>query len=349
MIHSPRSTTIVGRRSPAVRYGPAKLNLTLAVLDRRVDGYHSLNSVMVPLALRDALTVSAAPAGARQDTLRISGIALPVEPDNLVLRAIAATRAAVLGNRPGVASAAPFLAARLSKRIPVAAGLGGGSSDAAAAMDAALALWNATLTSRQAMGVASSLGSDVPFFLAHGPALVRGRGELVDPLPQLLGEPPAVLLVTPQAAISTAAVFAAFDAETPLAPPAPPIQTARSSTSALAVSDNLAAAMRSGLTVPGLLELARDLAEANDLLGAAQSVAPWLDGLRVALADLLARPVGLSGSGPTLWALYASLPQARQAAGMVRQGGAKGVFPAIGAGEPFVKVTSFARIPVTRP
>lgn len=349
MMRSPGADPMAGRRLPVVRYGPAKLNLTLAVLGRRVDGYHSLHSVVVPLALRDALTIAAAPAGASQDSLRISGIALPVEPDNLVLRAIAATRAAVLGNGRGLASAAPFLAARLSKRIPVAAGLGGGSSDAAAAMDAALALWNATLTSQQAMAVAASLGSDVPFFLTHGPALVRGRGELVEPLAQILGEPPAVLLVTPKAAISTAAVFAAFDAGTPLAPLAPPIQTARFATAALVVSDNLATAVRSGLTVPELLELARDLAEANDLLGAAQSVAPWLAGFRATLADLLARPVGQSGSGPTLWALFPSLPQARQAARLVRQGSAKGVFPAIGAGQPFVAVTSFAPVPATRP
>ncbi len=207
-------------RLHVVRHAPAKLNLTLAVVGRRSDGYHSLHSVMVPLTLGDALTLSAAPAGATEDALTISGLSLAVTPDNLVLRAIVATRAAVesagavpsgqADAGPAASGGTPFLAARLVKRIPMAAGLGGGSSDAAAAIDAALAVWNATLTPAQATDVAAGLGSDVPFFLARGAALVTGRGEFVEPLPQLEGEPPAVLLVTPQLPISTAAVFATF-------------------------------------------------------------------------------------------------------------------------------------------
>ena len=182
-----------GARLHVVRHAPAKLNLTLAVTGRRDDGFHSLHSVMVPLTLSDALTVSAAPSGAVADSLRIFGLSLSAVPENLVLRAIAATRAAVMQGVPGTAVETPRLAARLSKRIPVAAGLGGGSSDAAAAMNAALAIWNATLTPAQATAVAASLGSDVPFFLARGAALITGRGEFVEPLPQVLGEPePAV-------------------------------------------------------------------------------------------------------------------------------------------------------------
>jgi 4-diphosphocytidyl-2-C-methyl-D-erythritol kinase len=334
-------------RLHVVRYAAAKLNLTLAVVGRRSDGYHSLHSVMVPLTLGDALTVSAAPAGAVEDSLSISGLSLAATPENLVLRAIAATRAAVSESGPGESGPAesgpgesgpgapvetPLLTARLVKRIPMAAGLGGGSSDAAAAMDAALAVWNATLTAAQATDVAASLGSDVPFFLARGAALVTGRGEFVEPLPELKGEQPAVLLVTPQLPISTAAVFAAF------AGGAGPRPASR----ALAVSVSLAAAMRFGLAVPRLLELAGDLAGANDLLPASQSVAPDLPGFMEALGELLSRPVGLSGSGPTLWALYPSLPEARKAARIVRLGLLDGRLPAIGAGEPFVVATSVA-------
>ncbi|HEX7496292.1 MAG TPA: hypothetical protein VF349_06635 [Candidatus Limnocylindrales bacterium] len=305
---------------------------------------------MVPLTLSDALTLSLAPSGAVADSLRISGLSLSAAPENLVLRAIAATRAAVRESIPGAAVETPRLAARLSKRIPVAAGLGGGSSDAAAAMSAALAIWNAALTPAQATAVAASLGSDVPFFLARGPALTTGRGEFVEPLPQVQGEPPAVLLVTPRLAISTASVFEAFASGArplqpsgPLPPAGPP--SAGPPSRALAVSTSLAAAMRSGLAASALIDLAGELAGANELLPAAQSVAPDQAGFMGALGELLKRPVGLSGSGPTLWVLYPSLPEARKAARAVRQGIQDGRLPAIGAGEAFVVATAMAAPP----
>ncbi len=325
-----------GGRLHVVRFAPAKLNLTLAVLGRRDDGYHSLHSIMVPLTLGDALTVATAPAGATHDSLRVSGLAVSATPDNLVLRAIAATRAAVLESSPGAAPETPPLAARLTKGIPVAAGLGGGSSDAAAAMDAALAAWHGSLTESQAATVAASLGSDVPFFLARGNALVTGRGEFVEPLPQMRGEPPAVLVVTPQIAISTAAVFAAFAAG---ARPRPAEGSARTS---LDVSEALAAAMRAGLAASGLLKLAGALVGANDLLPASQSVAPQLRAFIAALRGLLERPVGLSGSGPTLWVLYPSLPEARRAARLVRLGMLDGRLPRVGSGGAFVGAASLA-------
>jgi 4-diphosphocytidyl-2-C-methyl-D-erythritol kinase len=340
---------LAGGRLHVVRYAPAKLNLTLAVMGRRDDGFHSLHSVIVPLTFSDALTVSAAPGGDVADSLRISGLSLSAAPENLVLRAIAATRAAVLESILGVAAETPRLAARLSKRIPVAAGLGGGSSDAAAAMDAALAVWNATLTPAQATAVAASLGSDVPFFLARGPALITGRGEFVETLPQVQGEPPAVLLVTPRLAISTASVFAAFAGGARPRPPAGPLPPAGQPSRALAASTSLAAAMRSGLAASALLELAGELAGANELLPAAQSVAPDLAGFMRALGELLRRPVGLSGSGPTLWALYPSLPGARRAARAVRLGMLDGRLPAIGTGDAFVVATAMAARPEDPP
>jgi 4-diphosphocytidyl-2-C-methyl-D-erythritol kinase len=334
-----------GGRLHLVRYAPAKLNLTLAVTGRREDGFHSLHSVMVPLTLSDALTLSLAPSGAVADSLRISGLSLSASSENLVLRAIAATRASVRESILGAAVQTPRLAARLSKRIPVAAGLGGGSSDAAAAISAALAIWNAALTPAQATAVAASLGSDVPFFLARGAALITGRGEFVEPLPQVQGEPPAVLLVTPRLAISTASVFAAFAAGSRLLPPGGPLPSAEPQSRALAVSTSLAAAMRSGLAASALIDLAGELAGANELLPAAQSVAPDLAGFMGALRELLKRPVGLSGSGPTMWVLYPSLPGARKAARAVRQGMLDGRLPAIGAGEAFVVATAMAATP----
>jgi 4-diphosphocytidyl-2-C-methyl-D-erythritol kinase len=331
------SGRIVPDPSPlhVIRHGPAKLNLTLAVLGGRADGFHSLHSIMVPLALGDALTVSVAPRSPA-DTLRVVGVPVTTGPDNLILRAIAATRAAVMAGHMGPieTSAAlaevPSLAVRLTKCIPVAAGLGGGSSDAASAIDAALAAWGTTLPRHVAREVAASLGSDVPFFLAGGAALVTGRGEFVEPLPDLVGEPPAVLLVTPRVAMSTASVFAAYDG------------AARSSRRSTAhdISRGLAEEMRAGLTAERLLARAADLGAANDLYSASLDAVPELKEFRRELASLVGRPVCQSGSGPTAWVLYDSLAAARKAVRFVRLAVADGRLPSIGEGEPFVDATT---------
>jgi 4-diphosphocytidyl-2-C-methyl-D-erythritol kinase len=223
---------------------------------------------------------------------------------------------------------------RLTKRIPVAAGLGGGSSDAAATVAAALEAWGAALPDEAIRHLAASLGSDVPFFLAGGVALVTGRGEFVDPLPDLRGRAPAVLLVTPRLAVSTQAVFAAYAGG------------ARPATSAaLAASERLATDLRAGLHATSLLARAEDLAAANDLLAAALAVAPALAAFRAALGRALGRPIGQSGSGATAWILYPSLAAARRAARLVRQAILDGALPAIGDGEPFVAACTI-RAPV---
>jgi 4-diphosphocytidyl-2-C-methyl-D-erythritol kinase len=318
-----------------LRIAPAKLNLTLAVVGRRDDGYHALHSVMVPLAHGDAVAVTclAANLQLRGDSLRVAGNSISEGPENLVLKAIAAARDAVRATWPGAPADPPWLAARLTKRIPVAAGLGGGSSDAAATVAAALEAWGATLSGGELAALAASLGSDVPFFLAGGAALVTGRGEVVEPLPPLRGEAPAVLIVTPRLPVSTPAVFAAYDAG---ARPA--------TSSAQAMSECLAADLRAGMSGADLvaLGLAPELAAANDLLPATLSVAPALDAFREALADLLGRPVGQSGSGPTAWLLFDTLAGARKAARFVRLGMRDGRLPRIGDGEPFVEATTIA-------
>ena len=159
------------RLAPVVRIAPAKLNLTLAIVGRRSDGFHALHSVMVPLALADRLSLAVMPAG--DDTLHTSGFDPGPPESNLVTKAIRGARAALRGS--GMAT--PPLAVRLDKQIPVAAGLAGGSSDAAAAIDAALEAWGGELTQERQAELAAFIGSDVPFFLAGGPALVEGRGE----------------------------------------------------------------------------------------------------------------------------------------------------------------------------
>ena len=326
-----------GARIHVVRFAPAKLNLTLAVTGRRSDGYHSLHSVMVPLSLGDALTVSAAPPSAGRDTLRVTGLTLTSTPDNLVFKAIAGVRAAITETWPGAPSVPPPLAARLAKRIPVAAGLGGGSSDAAAAIAAALAVWGGSLPAEETAVLAALLGSDVPFFLAAGAALVTGRGEFVEPLGDIesapqSGEGPAVLLVTPQLPVATAAVFKAYAGG-----------ARRDGRQALDISETLVEAMRAGMGVADLQARLPELAQANDLMPAALSLAPGLNTFVAALAKAIGRPVCLSGSGPTLWSLYTTLAEARKAVRFVRLAAVNGTLPLVGNGEPFVAATTIAR------
>ncbi len=172
---------------------PAKINLTLEVLDRRADGYHGIRSVMVPLELADQLTIEPS----LQFTFRCSDAQLETE-DNLAVRAVRAL------------SPAATVAITLEKRIPMQAGLGGGSSDAAGVLLAAMrgALGNSIHSDWVA--TARHLGSDVPFFLVESGALVEGTGERVT----ALGALPAwhVLVVKPPAAVSTAAAYARLDA-----------------------------------------------------------------------------------------------------------------------------------------
>jgi 4-diphosphocytidyl-2-C-methyl-D-erythritol kinase len=319
------------RLAPVVRVAPAKLNLTLAVVGRRPDGFHALHSVMVPLALSDRLSVAVQPDAAGADTLRCEGFPAGADVDNLVLRAIDATRRGVRSLR----GATPPLAARLEKRIPVAAGLAGGSSDAAAVIDAALEAWGATLEDEERQAIAAHLGSDVPFFLAGGPALVEGRGERGTPLHGIRdghADPaaaPGVLLVTPSIPAHTAAVFAAWSDGAMGAPGV-----------ARRTSEHFASEFGSGLTLRAFLERAAILASANDLWPAAAAVVPGLVGLRRALARLLARPIGLSGSGPTLWALYPSLAEAETAAAAVGEALRDGSITAPGDGKPFLTATT---------
>ena len=318
-----------------VRLAPAKLNLTLAVLGRRLDGYHEIHSVMVPLALADRLSV--APATTSHDTLRVEGPDTGPAEDNLVLRAFAATRAAV-----GRAVETFPLAARLEKHIPIAAGLAGGSSDAAAAIDGALEAWgvldpgHAVLdhgTAALRLTVAARVGSDVPFFLAGGPALVEGRGERVTPLPPIRGAAPGILLVTPAVPASTPTVFAAFDAGG--GAPADPRSTRLT-------SEHLALELRAGLSASSLVARAGVLASANDLAAAAGTVVEGLLTLRRGLIRRLGRPVGLSGSGPTLWVLYPSASAAEAAAAEVRDGVVDGSIVPPGDAPPTIIATSIA-------
>lgn len=325
-----------GRRlSPVVRLAPAKLNLTLAVIGRRRDGYHDLHSVVVPLGLADRLSLAVQPAGG--DSIASTGFDPGPPERNLVLRAIDATRRTVAMSWPGAPTPPPALAVRIEKRIPVAAGLGGGSSDAAAAIDAALEAWGAELSPDDRAAVALEVGSDVPLFLVGGAALIEGRGERVTPLHGVHaagGGEAAVVLVTPAVPIRTAEVFAAWSSGAMGEP-----GVARRS------SEHFASEFGSGLTVPRLHERAAVFAAANDLLPATLSLRPDLVPFRRALARTLSRPIGMSGSGPTLWALYPSLAEAQRAADLISGAVDTGTIPSPGVDRPFISVTTIVGSP----
>lgn len=310
---------------PVVRLAHAKLNLTLAVVSREPDGYHRLHSVFVPLGIADRLSL--APTTGATDSLHVVGFDAGDLENNLVIRALTATRKVVGGRWPGGPGPAPALAGRLEKRIPVAAGLGGGSSDAAAAIDGALEAWAAELTTAERLGVAAGIGSDVPFFLVGGPALIEGRGDEVAPLDGLHGTP-GVLVVTPSVAVSTPDVFAAFDA----------IRT-HGDGSVRQTSVHLAEELRAKLSTADLVARAGALTMANDLLAATALLVPALIPFKRALSRLLHRPVGMSGSGPSLWALYPSETEAADAAELVRDALGTQVLIPPGTSDPFVGAT----------
>lgn len=247
-------------------YAPAKVNWTLEVLARRDDGYHEVRSVMQTVDLCDTLEF----APAERLELALEG---PQEPgeDDLVLRA-----ASLLDGGTGRGARI-----RVAKRIPVAAGLGGGSSDAAAALRGLNEMWGLGRSRVDLAEMAAALGSDVPFFLCGGAALAAGRGERVTPLP----EPPVTWLVL-------------------LAPPLGVPDKTKRMYSALAPADfsegshTAAAARRISEGLP--------LAE-SDLYNAFERAAleafVGLDGYRDALLAAGANRVHVAGSGPALFAL----------------------------------------------
>jgi 4-diphosphocytidyl-2-C-methyl-D-erythritol kinase len=177
----------------------AKVNLSLEVLGRRDDGYHELASVVHTISLADDLTIEAA----EHIFTRVEGLE-PLQEENLVTRA-ARLLATALHTQAGAQ-------VTLVKRIPAAAGLGGGSSDAATTLVGLNAQWGTRLSYNALAKLALQLGSDVPFFLRGGAALMSGRGESLQPLPPLRQQ--WLVLVIPATTLpnKTAALYAALQA-----------------------------------------------------------------------------------------------------------------------------------------
>jgi 4-diphosphocytidyl-2-C-methyl-D-erythritol kinase len=183
------------RGEAVVLWAPAKVNLFLEVIGKRADGYHEIATLMVAVSLYDTLEF-------KEDHspdihLRCDHPNLPAGPENLVWRA-----ADFLRQRTGCRRGA---AIRLVKRIPLAAGLAGGSSDAAATLAGLNRLWRLGLAARELAALGAELGSDVAFFFATPAAWCTGRGEQVQPVP--LGKPLWLVLACPEAGLSTAEVY----------------------------------------------------------------------------------------------------------------------------------------------
>ncbi len=255
---------------------PAKVNLYLHVTGRRPDGYHLLDSLIVFADLCD--TVTAAPAERLSLTLAGPFADALDGSDNLVLRAARAL--AAHAGRP------PRAALRLVKHVPVAAGLGGGSSDAAAALRALIRLWGLSIETDELARLALELGADVPVCLSGRAAVVGGVGEVLTPLDRA---PPSchLVLANPRVPLSTAEVFGAFLG--PAGAPAPPL----------------------GPTVDrsDLIDALR--VRRNDLEAPARQCAPVI-GLVLAALDGLpeCRLARMSGSGPTCFALFDTADEA---------------------------------------
>jgi 4-diphosphocytidyl-2-C-methyl-D-erythritol kinase len=260
---------LTARRADIVSVrAPAKVNLFLELLGKRPDGYHEIATLMVAVNLYDTLEFAEEPSG--QLVLTCDHPGLSTGPDNLVRRA-----ADLLRRRTGCDRGARI---HLIKRIPMAAGLAGGSSDAAAALAGLNLLWNLGLSAAELGRLAADAGSDTAFFFATPAAWCTGRGELVSPAP--VARPLHFLLVCPATGLSTAAVYrGATIPEQPVAGDAIRRALARGDAAA----------------VGGLLH--------NRLQAPAERLCPAVAELTERLARLRPAGVRMSGSGSSLFAL----------------------------------------------
>jgi 4-diphosphocytidyl-2-C-methyl-D-erythritol kinase len=273
-----------GKTGRLVLNAAAKVNLALEVLSRRPDGYHEIATVMQTVDLSDRLVLEDADAL----EVRTSAPGVPTDERNLAYRAAAALRQAA-----GITRGARIT---LDKRIPVAAGLGGGSTDAAAALVGLNRLWGLRWPVERLEELAVGLGMDVPFFLRGGAAMATGRGERLRPL---AGAALALVLVNPRFAVSTADMYGRVT-------PAMYSDGGRAQDAATALetrrSSRVARTLYNGLEV------------------AARAAHPQIGHMQAALVAAGALGAVMSGSGPTVFGVARSLEQARQIQARVTRG-----------------------------
>jgi 4-diphosphocytidyl-2-C-methyl-D-erythritol kinase len=285
---------------------PAKINLFFEVASRRQDGFHEIETLMVPVGLYDTLVLRDDPSG--KVTLQArwaAGVSItdcdtagglpsasrftdiPQGDENHAVRAVR-----LLAKAAGINRGAKL---RLIKRIPAGAGLGGGSSDAAAAILAANLAWGLGWSTDRLADVAAQIGSDVPFFLCCRPSVCTGRGEKIKPIDGI-GKLDLVV-VSPPGGLSTAAVYKTCQ------PGRPPLTV-----------DPMVEALRTRS-----LEAIGPLAH-NRLLEPARRMSPWIDRVLDRLSAEHCPAIGMSGSGTSCFAVCRSADHARGVAARLRCG-----------------------------
>lgn len=281
-------------------YAPAKLNLYLEVLGRRDDGFHELETLMAPIRLYDHLRWRLPAPGETQgfslvydpSTAAEFQALAPPNDQNLVWRA-----AELLARTAGVRATGQV---SLTKRIPTQAGLGGGSSDAAAMLVLANAAWKLNYPRSRLAELAGQLGSDAPFFLADQSAVCRGRGERVEPV---AGVPRLHLVVAkPPVGVSTAEAFDSLQAE-------------RVTESKVQDSHRRLEALVDALRGGSLAAAGRRMV--NSLQPAAASLCEWINRLRHAFRSLGCYGHLMTGSGSAYFGIMRSARQARCAAAVL--------------------------------
>lgn len=269
---------------------PAKINISLKVFGKRPDGYHYIKSVMVPVSLHDEVVVEEAEAGIRVET---DDPGIPADETNTCHRA-AALFMEWAGAPKGVR-------VRIRKRIPFEAGLGGGSSDAAATFKGLIAITGRSPDRETLLGMAARVGADVPFFTIGTPALAEGIGERLTPVEWRV--PFHALIVKPPFGLSTREGYSALRRGTGEPPAGEAVPAFRS-------WDDL---------VPSV---------ANDFEGAWEVSRPEIGAIKEELLSAGARAAGLSGSGSAVFGLFENAEAARNARGMLSRAGGRRMFTA---------------------
>jgi 4-diphosphocytidyl-2-C-methyl-D-erythritol kinase len=269
-----------------VVWAPAKVNLYLEVLAKRPDGYHEIATLMVAVSLYDTLEFKEDADG--EIRLRADHPSLSIGPDNLIHRA-----ASLLRRRTECRRGAEI---HLRKRIPLAAGLAGGSTDAAATLAGLNQLWRLGLKDTELAALGAELGSDVPFFFAPPAAWCTGRGEQIAPL--TLGKPLFLVLACPSAGLATADVYRGVTV------PTEPQNGER---------------IRRAAAAGDVDELGRLLH--NRLQPVAERLCPAVAATRVRLERLRPAGVLMSGSGSSVFALCRDATEALRVARDLRAGG----------------------------
>jgi 4-diphosphocytidyl-2-C-methyl-D-erythritol kinase len=298
-----RVTSLTGRVTVDA---PAKVNLTLRVVGKRPDGYHDLESVVVAAGVFDRLAFEPAD----ELYLTCDDPAVPLGDDNLVMKA-----ARLLRESCGAGRGARIY---LRKRIPAGRGFGGGSSDAAACLAGLNALWQCGKAPAELTGLGARLGSDVPLFFGSPIAVMRGRGERIEPVSARPTWHAA--LAWPSYGNPTVSVYAAYDRQSPSADGRP---------GATDILKFLGGPAREA--APSLV---------NDLEPAARSLRSDGVSVRALLEKAGAAAVGMTGSGSAYFALTDTEAEARRLVGAARAGGVEAVAVALGELQPVEGGTS---------